>query len=82
LIRCGIQVFGILKELADGTRLTQPGGCPDDYYGQMDHCWAYDPKQRPSFTHLSFVMAELFAAVSPTPVHVEVCRCSMEVYLC
>ncbi|GAA6109347.1 protein-tyrosine kinase 2-beta isoform X1 [Tachysurus ichikawai] len=38
--------------LEQGTRLPKPELCPPALYSLMTCCWAYDPKERPSFTGL------------------------------
>ncbi|XP_047677378.1 protein-tyrosine kinase 2-beta isoform X2 [Tachysurus fulvidraco] len=38
--------------LEQGTRLPKPELCPPALYSLMTCCWAYDPKERPSFTEL------------------------------
>ncbi|CAG09125.1 unnamed protein product, partial [Tetraodon nigroviridis] len=42
----------VINQLEQGIRLPKPETCPPALYSLMTRCWAYDPKERPSFTEL------------------------------
>ncbi|XP_028996980.1 protein tyrosine kinase 2 beta, b [Betta splendens] len=42
----------VINQLEQGIRLPKPENCPPALYSLMTRCWAYDPKERPSFTDL------------------------------
>lgn len=42
----------VINQLEQGIRLPKPDNCPPALYSLMTRCWAYDPKERPSFTDL------------------------------
>lgn len=51
-------MFKVTEMIMRGDRLQQPDRCPDDVYRIMEECWAFQPRDRPSFAKL----AETFAA--------------------
>lgn len=42
----------VINQLEQGIRLPKPENCPPALYSLMTRCWAYDHKERPSFTEL------------------------------
>lgn len=42
----------VINQLEQGIRLPKPDTCPPALYSLMTRCWAYDPRERPSFTEL------------------------------
>uniref|UniRef100_A0A674B8Z6 non-specific protein-tyrosine kinase n=1 Tax=Salmo trutta TaxID=8032 RepID=A0A674B8Z6_SALTR len=42
----------VINQLEQGIRLPKPDNCPPALYSLMTRCWAYDPRDRPSFTEL------------------------------
>lgn len=42
----------VINQLEQGIRLPKPETCPPALYSLMTRCWAYDPRERPSFTEL------------------------------
>jgi len=50
----GVEVVGILEK---GERLQRTPRCPEEVYKTMEMCWAYEPKERPTFSHLSKIFA-------------------------
>ncbi|XP_028330023.1 non-receptor tyrosine-protein kinase TNK1 isoform X2 [Gouania willdenowi] len=42
----------------EGERLEKPPDCPQELYSVMRKCWACNPADRPSFAHLSIMVAE------------------------
>ncbi|KAM6169791.1 macrophage-stimulating protein receptor [Rhynchocyon petersi] len=47
-----IDPFDLVYFLAQGRRLPQPEYCPDSLYEMMQHCWAPEPRARPTFKML------------------------------
>lgn len=43
----------VIKLVEIGQRLAKPTKCPDNVYQIMENCWNYNPKDRPSFRHLT-----------------------------
>lgn len=46
----------ILSYIEDGKRLSKPEECSEAVYGLMCFCWAYEPKNRPSFSQIVKLM--------------------------
>ena len=46
----------ILDYIEDGKRLSKPEECSEAVYGVMCFCWAYDPRNRPSFSQIVKLM--------------------------
>lgn len=46
----GVDVIKIVEE---GKRLNKPDACPKSVFKIMSSCWNYNPKDRPSFRHLT-----------------------------
>ncbi|XP_050988969.1 protein-tyrosine kinase 2-beta isoform X1 [Labeo rohita] len=42
----------VINQLEQGVRLPKPERCPPTLYSLMTRCWAYSPRERPSFTEL------------------------------
>ncbi|XP_077094843.1 protein-tyrosine kinase 2-beta isoform X2 [Siphateles boraxobius] len=42
----------VINQLEQGIRLPKPERCPPTLYSLMTHCWAYIPRERPSFAEL------------------------------
>uniref|UniRef100_A0A673L1K7 non-specific protein-tyrosine kinase n=1 Tax=Sinocyclocheilus rhinocerous TaxID=307959 RepID=A0A673L1K7_9TELE len=42
----------VINQLEQGIRLPKPEQCPPTLYSLMTRCWAYSPRERPSFTEL------------------------------
>ncbi|XP_039530196.1 protein-tyrosine kinase 2-beta isoform X2 [Pimephales promelas] len=42
----------VINQLEQGVRLPKPERCPPTIYSLMTHCWAYIPRERPSFAEL------------------------------
>ncbi|KAK7152562.1 hypothetical protein R3I93_010706 [Phoxinus phoxinus] len=42
----------VINQLEQGVRLPKPERCPPTLYSLMTHCWAYIPRERPSFAEL------------------------------
>jgi hypothetical protein len=53
---CSLQPFPHIRNvdvndaLERGERLPQPSGCDEATYALLLRCWAFEPRQRPSFT--------------------------------
>ncbi|XP_021915720.1 tyrosine-protein kinase shark isoform X4 [Zootermopsis nevadensis] len=45
----GVEVIQLVEK---GERLTQTEHCPDSVYRIMERCWAYQPRDRPTFSEL------------------------------
>lgn len=43
----------VIKLIESNKRLVKPENCPDHVYRMMENCWNYDPKDRPTFRHLT-----------------------------
>lgn len=50
----GVEVINILEK---GERLQRTQRCPVEVYKTMEMCWAYEPKERPTFSQLSKIFA-------------------------
>eukprot|EP00727_Mastigamoeba_balamuthi_P004586 m51a1_g14125 putative tyrosine-protein kinase frk (929) ;mRNA; r:200227-203631 len=48
----GVAQADVLAHLTAGGRLQQPPGCPDTVYALMRRCWAWEPRERPSFQQI------------------------------
>uniref|UniRef100_A0A8C1GXY3 non-specific protein-tyrosine kinase n=1 Tax=Cyprinus carpio TaxID=7962 RepID=A0A8C1GXY3_CYPCA len=42
----------VINQLEQGVRLPKPEQCPPTLYSLMTRCWAYSPRERPSFAEL------------------------------
>ncbi|XP_051579077.1 protein-tyrosine kinase 2-beta isoform X2 [Myxocyprinus asiaticus] len=49
----------VINQLEQGVRLPKPEQCPPTLYSLMTHCWAYVPRERPSFTELVCKLSDL-----------------------
>lgn len=43
----------VIKLVEIGKRLSKPKLCPDNVFQIMENCWNYNPKDRPTFRHLT-----------------------------
>lgn len=43
----------------EGERLEKPPDCPQEMYSVMRKCWACNPPDRPNFTQLATLIAEV-----------------------
>ncbi|XP_076799414.1 uncharacterized protein LOC143444165 [Clavelina lepadiformis] len=50
-----------LKVLNEGYRLQQPVHCPLPLYNMMSTCWKIPPQERPSFSNLTRILADMFS---------------------
>ncbi|XP_076799417.1 tyrosine-protein kinase SRK3-like [Clavelina lepadiformis] len=50
-----------LKVLNEGYRLHQPVHCPLPLYNMMSTCWKIPPQERPSFSNLTRILADMFS---------------------
>ena len=48
-----------LKQIVEGYHMPQPGGCPNQLYNIMQHCWREEPANRPRFGILQWQIEEL-----------------------
>lgn len=46
----------------EGERLEKPPDCPQELYGVMRKCWMCNPNDRPNFTQLGVLVAEVGAS--------------------
>lgn len=53
-----MQGVEVIKMIGDGQRLARPDNCPDHVYVMMENCWHYNPKERPTFRHLTEFFAQ------------------------
>jgi hypothetical protein len=44
--------FKVIQLVEKGERLAQTEHCPDSVYRIMEQCWAYQPRDRPTFIQL------------------------------
>ncbi|XP_055693525.1 tyrosine-protein kinase Shark isoform X2 [Lutzomyia longipalpis] len=51
----------VIKLIEEGKRLLKPTLCPDDIFERMENCWNYNPKDRPTFRHLTEFFAPDYA---------------------
>jgi len=42
----------VIQLVEKGERLQQTEHCPDSVYQIMERCWAYQPRDRPTFSEL------------------------------
>uniref|UniRef100_A0A6B2EKM1 Tyrosine-protein kinase n=1 Tax=Phlebotomus kandelakii TaxID=1109342 RepID=A0A6B2EKM1_9DIPT len=54
----------VIKLIEEGKRLAKPTICPDDIFERMENCWNYNPKDRPTFRHLTEFFAPDYANVT------------------
>uniref|UniRef100_A0A1L8DKX5 Tyrosine-protein kinase n=1 Tax=Nyssomyia neivai TaxID=330878 RepID=A0A1L8DKX5_9DIPT len=54
----------VIKLIEEGKRLLKPNLCPDDIFERMENCWNYNPKDRPTFRHLTEFFAPDYANVT------------------
>ncbi|TSO25140.1 Protein-tyrosine kinase 2-beta [Bagarius yarrelli] len=50
----------VIMLLEQGMRLPKPELCPPAFYSLMTCCWAYDPKERPSFAELVCKLSDVY----------------------
>lgn len=43
----------VIKIIENGERLKKPDICPENIFNIMENCWNYNPKDRPTFRHLT-----------------------------
>lgn len=43
----------VIQMVDAGQRLNRPDACPDNVFRIMQSCWNYNPKDRPTFRHLT-----------------------------
>ncbi|KAG9508971.1 Tyrosine-protein kinase Abl, partial [Fragariocoptes setiger] len=48
----GVELADVYKTLNSGHRMGRPSGCPEPIYHLMQHCWAWEPEDRPAFWQL------------------------------
>lgn len=60
----------VINQLEQGIRLPKPETCPPALYSLMTRCWAYDPRERPTFTEL--VVKIRYCPKNPLPVETSV----------
>ena len=53
----GVKNSDVIGKLENGERLTLPSGCPPHLYSILLQCWAYEPRERPTFGQLKHVLA-------------------------
>jgi hypothetical protein len=69
-----------LKELKGGTRLEKPKGCPKAVYDVLLSCWAWQPRERPTFNIIIEqiqVVLDKFARCSCLPPDILLCGSKM-----
>nr|XP_046238284.1 protein-tyrosine kinase 2-beta-like isoform X2 [Scatophagus argus] len=49
----------VINHLESGVRLPKPQLCPPPIYSLLNHCWAYEPQARPSFSQLVCSLSEI-----------------------
>lgn len=42
----------VIGKLEKGERLPLPPDCPPSLFNLMNHCWQYEPQERPSFVDI------------------------------
>ena len=42
----------VLRYVRDGNVMERPENCPNELYDLMTRCWAFDPRNRPTFTEI------------------------------
>ena len=55
----GMNNAQVRKQIAQGYRMSQPEGCPNQLYNIMLHCWREEPANRPRFETLQWQLEEL-----------------------
>ena len=53
----GVKNSEVIGKLENGERLALPPGCPPRLYTILLQCWADEPRERPTFSHLKHVLA-------------------------
>lgn len=48
----GVELSEVFYTLNSGHRMGRPTGCPEPIYQLMQHCWSWEPSDRPSFREL------------------------------
>lgn len=48
----GVELSDVFYTLNSGHRMSRPTGCPEPIHQLMQHCWAWEPSDRPTFWEL------------------------------
>ncbi|XP_064626481.1 tyrosine-protein kinase SYK-like [Lineus longissimus] len=59
----GMKGTAILGMIEEGERLLKPDRCPDNVYDVMRKCWTYKREERPNFTQIEKLMADLLKSM-------------------